>query len=77
MPKPSQEHPESSKAPDRDLKEIVIVCTFKIKMEIPNFSQELPASKDPKEDIKDVNVLGTFKIRIDSQKSYHGCIKDK
>merc|ERR1712025_300247 len=33
MPKPSQEPPASSKAPDEDLKDMVVLCTFKIKRE--------------------------------------------
>ena len=33
MPKPSQEPPASSKAPGEDLKDMVVLCTFKIKRE--------------------------------------------
>ena len=36
MPNPSQEPPASSKAPDKDLKDMDVLCTFKIKIE-PNF----------------------------------------
>ena len=36
MPNPSQEPPASSKAPNEDLKDINILCTFKIKRE-PKF----------------------------------------
>ena len=33
MPNPSQEPPASSKAPDQDLKDMDVLCTFKIKIE--------------------------------------------
>ena len=33
MPNPSQELPVSSKAPNKDLKDIDILCIFKIKIE--------------------------------------------
>merc|ERR1711954_137099 len=36
MPNPSQEPPASSKAPDQDLKDMDVLCTFKIKIE-PKF----------------------------------------
>ena len=36
MPKPSQEPSASSKAPDEDLKDLVVLCAFKIKREISN-----------------------------------------
>ena len=36
MPNPSQEPPESSKAPNEDLKDMVVLCTFKIKIESNN-----------------------------------------
>ena len=32
MPNPSQEPPASSKAPNKDLKDINVLCTFKIKI---------------------------------------------
>ena len=37
MPKPSQEPPASSKAPDEDLKYMDVICTFKIKIENQKF----------------------------------------
>ena len=40
MPKPSQDHPASSKATDRDFKDMIILCTFKIKIESLNFENE-------------------------------------
>ena len=36
MPNPSQEPPESSKSPNEDLKDIGVLCTFKIKKESQN-----------------------------------------
>ena len=37
MPNPSQEPPASSKAPNEDLKDMDVLCTFKIKIESQNF----------------------------------------
>ena len=39
MPNPSQEPPASSKAPNDDLKDMDVLCTFKIKIESYNFEQ--------------------------------------
>ena len=36
MPNPSQECPASSKAPNEDLKDMDVLCTFKIKIESQN-----------------------------------------
>ena len=36
MPNPIQEPPESSKAPNEDLKDMYVLCTFKIKTESQN-----------------------------------------
>ena len=36
MPNPSQEPPASSKAPNEDLKDMDVLCTFKIKIESQN-----------------------------------------
>ena len=36
MPNPSQEPPESSKAPNKDFKDKDVLCTFKIKIESQN-----------------------------------------
>merc|ERR1711954_268120 len=97
MPNPSQEPPASAKAPNKDLKDMDVLCTFKskiesqiwimavskpsdhtkIKIKMPNSSQESPASsKARNKDLKDMDVLCTFKIKIESQNSDHGCIKD-
>ena len=37
MPNPSQEPPASSKSPDQDLKDMDVLCTFKIKIETQNW----------------------------------------
>ena len=39
MPNPSQEPPVSSKAPNEDLKDLDVLCIFKIEIEIQNFDQ--------------------------------------
>ena len=36
MPNPSEEPPASSKAPNEDLKEMGVLCTFKIKIKSRN-----------------------------------------
>ena len=36
MPNPSQEPPASPKAPNEDLKDMDVLCTFKIKIESQN-----------------------------------------
>ena len=36
MPNPSQEPPATSKAPNEDLKDMDVLCTFKIKIESQN-----------------------------------------
>ena len=36
MPNPSQEPPASSKAPNDDLKDMYVLCAFKIKIESQN-----------------------------------------
>ena len=74
MPKPSQEPPASSKAPNKDLKEIWQMDVLKtldyiqIKIKIGNPSQEPSASsKAPNQDLKDMDVLCTIKIKMESQ----------
>ena len=83
--------------PNEELKDMDVLCTFKIKIEpkfgkwihqqpvsykikikMPNPSQEPPASwKAPNQDLKDVDGLCTFKIKIESPNSDHGCVKDQ
>ena len=36
MPNPSQEPPSPNKTPNKDLKDMDVFCTFKIKIESPN-----------------------------------------
>ena len=36
MPNPSQGHPASSEAPNQDLDDMDVLCTFKIKIESQN-----------------------------------------
>ena len=40
MQNPSQEPPASSKAPNQDLKDMDVLCTFKIKIESKNLEYE-------------------------------------
>ena len=42
MPNPSQEAPASLKAPIEDLKDMDVLCTFKIKIKVLEHRQELP-----------------------------------
>ena len=45
---------------------------IKIKIKMPNPSQETPASsKAPNEDLTDMDVVFTFKIKIESQNLDH------
>ena len=90
---PSQEPPASSKAPNVDLKDMDVLCTFKIKIESKNLKcgwtkdqwqicktlvREPPASsKAPNQDLKDMDVLCTFKIKIEIQNLENGCIKNQ
>ena len=91
MSNPSQEPAVSSKAPNEDLKDMNVLCTFKIKIgsqnsdngrnrdqePYPNQDQDAkPQSlKAPNEDLKDMDVLCTFKIKIECPNSDHGCVK--
>ena len=76
MSNPSQETPASSKTPNQDLKDMNVLCTFKvktsdhiqIKIKMSNLSQGPPASsKTHGEDLKDMDVLWTFKFKIYSK----------
>ena len=73
MPNPNLEPP----APNQDLKDMHVLCTFKIwnmglsntsdhiliKIKMPTSSQEHPASsKVPNQDFEDIDVLCTFNI---------------
>ena len=49
---------------------------IKIKIKMPNYSQEPPTSpKTPIQDMKDMDFLCTVKIKKESQNLDHGCIK--
>ena len=51
---------------------------IKIKIKMPNPSQEPPAStKSPIQDLKDVNALCTFKMQIESKKWEYRGIKSR
>ena len=51
---------------------------IKIKLKMPNLSQEPPASsKAPNQYLEDMDVLCTFKIKIESQNSEYLCAKDQ
>ena len=51
---------------------------IKIKIKMPNLSQEPPASsKAQNQDLEDMDVLCTLKMKIKSQKSGHRYIKDQ
>merc|ERR1712112_238329 len=73
MPNPSQEPPASSKAPNQDLKDMDVLCTFKIKIDSQNLAYG--CTKDQNQDLKDMDVLCTLKIKIESQSSEYGCTK--
>ena len=83
MPNPSQEPPVSSKAPNEDLKDMDVLCTFKIEMESQNLNLgcsdhvqskiKMPIpSQEPAVSSKaqnDMDVLCSFKIKIE-RKNY-------
>ena len=46
MPNPSEELPVSSKAPNEDLKEMDVLCTFKVKIESKNLEHVLSNTSD-------------------------------
>ena len=49
IPNPSQEPPVSSKAPNQDLKDMDVLCTFKIKIESQNLEYEWAKDQWPYE----------------------------
>ena len=61
---PSQEHPVSSKAPNQDLKDMDVLCTFKLK--IKSQSMEHGWTKDkwppPNQDLDAKPQLGTSSV---------------
>ena len=70
MSNPSKKPPVSSKAQYEDLKDMDVLCTFKIKIE----SQHLDHGcvKDQWPYSNQVDFLCTFKIKIESQNLEHG-----
>ena len=46
IPNPSQEPPASSKPPNEDLKDMDVICTFKIKIESHNLAYGVPKTSD-------------------------------
>merc|ERR1711954_98339 len=46
LPNPSQEPPVSSKAPNEDLKDMDVLCTFKIKIERQNLVMGVSKTSD-------------------------------
>ena len=72
---PFQEPPASPKALNQNLKDMYVLCTFKIKIESQN--SDHGCIKDQNEDLTDMDVLCTFKIKIESQNSEYGCTKDQ
>ena len=46
IPNPSQEPPVSSKPPNQDLKDMDVICTFKIKIESQNLAYGVPKTSD-------------------------------
>ena len=47
IPNPGQEHPASSKAPNEDLKDMDVLCTFKIKIESHNLEYKCTEDHQP------------------------------
>merc|ERR1712082_309080 len=77
MPHPSQEPPTSSKAPNQDLKDMDVLCTFKIKIESWNSNQGHIKDQGPyrNQDQDAKPQLGTSSV-FQSPKSglkKHGC----
>ena len=73
MPNPNQEPPISSKAPNEDLNDMVVLCTFKIKIKGKNLDnrhikdQQGPYSnqdQDPKAQSAISNILKSPKSRL-------------
>ena len=64
MPNPSQEPPASSKAPNQDINDMVVLCTFKIEIESKNWkpgcTKDQKPYPNPDQDAKPQS--GTFSI---------------
>ena len=77
MPNPSQERPASSKAPNEDLKDMDVLCTFKIKIESQNLDHGYIKDQGPypNQDQDAKPKSGTTSI-LQSPKwgvKWHGC----
>ena len=78
MPNPSQEPPVSYKAPNEDLKDMDVLCTFKIKVGSQNLDHGYIKDQQPYQwGLKIQDVLCTFKIKIESWNFEYGYIKDQ
>ena len=75
IPTPSHEPPVSSKSPNQDLKDMVVLCTFKIKIESQNLEHDNDAQPQPI--LKGQDVLCSFKIHKYRKKPEDGLIKDQ
>ena len=60
---PTQEPPASSKVPNKDFKDMYVLFTFQIKIEIQNLRHW--CIKDLK-DLKDLDVFCSFKNKMES-----------
>ena len=73
MQNPSQETPASSKAPNQDLKDIDVLCTFKIKIESQNL--ELPYPNKGQDVKPQPGASSVLKIILERQKWNKGVLK--
>ena len=87
MPNPSQEPQASFKSPNEDLKDIDVLCTFKIKIESQHsdcgctkdqwqYQNQYQNAKAQNQDSKDMYAIFTFKIKIESPNSKQDSTKD-
>ena len=64
MPNPSQEPPMSSKAPNEDLKEMDVLCIFKIKIESQNSDHGSAKDQYAKSQSGTLSVLQNLKLEL-------------
>ena len=74
MPNPSQEPPASSKAPNEDLKDMDVLCTFKSKIESHNSDHRVSKTSDHMQ-IK-IKIPNTSQEPPVSSKALNGDLKD-
>ena len=91
MPNPSQELPASFKTLNEDLKDIGVLCIFKIKIVSQNLNhgcikdqwpytnqdQDVKRQSGTSSLLQNMDVLSNFKIKRGDQNLGHGCIKDQ